>query len=58
MRFLNISGPGVANDEEFCPNCHVLLEQRNGSKLCPLCRYDAHQGGRRQFVPRRMRVRR
>jgi hypothetical protein len=24
MRFLAISGPGVAQDEDFCPNCHVL----------------------------------
>ncbi len=28
MRFLKISGPGVANDEEFCPNCHVMLEEQ------------------------------
>ena len=28
MRFLKISGPGTANDEECCPNCHAMLEAR------------------------------
>ena len=28
MRFLKISGPGTANDEECCPNCHAMLEER------------------------------
>lgn len=51
MRFLNISGPGVATDEDFCPTCHVLLDERESSKSCPLCRYDARQ-------PRQRRVRR
>jgi hypothetical protein len=34
MRFLNISGPGIATDEDFCPNCHVLLDQHDGDKAC------------------------
>jgi len=43
MRFLNISGPGVATDEDFCPNCHVLLDQSDDHKICPLCRYQMNQ---------------
>jgi hypothetical protein len=54
MRFLNISGPGVANDEEFCPNCRVFLDQWDGYKVCHLCWYDTRQGAQRQ----RIRVRR
>jgi hypothetical protein len=54
MRYLNIEGPGVATDEDFCPNCHVLLDERDGYKVCRLCRYDTRQGARRQ----RIRVRR
>ncbi len=30
MRFLNISGPAVTIDEEFCPHCFVRLDQRDG----------------------------
>jgi hypothetical protein len=40
MRFLTISGPGVATDDEFCPYCHVLLEDRDGYQVCRLCHYD------------------
>lgn len=54
MRFLNIQGPGIATDEDFCPNCHVLLEERYDYKVCPLCRYDTRRFGAR----RRTRVRR
>jgi hypothetical protein len=54
MRFLNIEGPGVATDEDFCPNCHVLLDEREGCKVCQLCQYDTRQNTRRQ----RIRVRR
>jgi predicted amidophosphoribosyltransferase len=53
MRFLKISGPGVATDEEFCPNCHVQLDQRN--KACPLCRYEARQYGQRRRLRRLQR---
>ncbi len=35
MRFLKISGPGVANDEEFCPHCHVMFKERDGFKGVP-----------------------
>jgi ribosomal protein S27AE len=55
MRFLNIGGPGVATDEEFCPNCHVLLDQRDDHKTCPLCRYDARQHGQRRRLRRQRR---
>ena len=51
MRFLSISGPGVATDEEFCPTCHVQLDQHNDGKACPLCHYQARQLGQ----PRRLR---
>jgi hypothetical protein len=34
MRFLTISGPGVAQDEDFCPNCHVIMDERDGYKVC------------------------
>jgi hypothetical protein len=53
MRFLTISGPGVATDE-FCPNCHVLLEEREGNKACQLCHYDTC----RQTGQQRLRIRR
>jgi hypothetical protein len=53
-RFLKISGPGVANDEEFCPHCHVMLQDREGYQVCRLCHYDTRQKTRRQ----RIRVRR
>jgi hypothetical protein len=45
MRFLNISGLGIATDGDFCPNCHVLLDQREDYKACPLCRYGTRQHG-------------
>jgi ribosomal protein S27AE len=54
MRFLHISGPGVANDEEFCPHCQVLLEDREDYKVCRLCHYDTRQSAGQ----RRIRVRR
>jgi hypothetical protein len=54
MRFLAISGPGVAQDEDFCPNCHALLDDRDDYKVCPLCQRDTRQGG----VKRRIRLRR
>jgi hypothetical protein len=54
MRFLTISGPGVAQDEDYCPNRHVLLDERDGYKICPLCRHDTRQGGQqRRLRPRR-----
>jgi uncharacterized Zn finger protein (UPF0148 family) len=53
MRFLKISGPGVAPDEDFCPNCHVLLDERDGYKVCPLCHYDTRQEARQQRTRRR-----
>jgi ribosomal protein S27AE len=53
MRFLNISGPGVAADEDFCPNCHVLLDQRADAKICPLCHYDTRQPRQRRLKLRR-----
>jgi hypothetical protein len=54
MRFLTISGPGVAQDEDFCPTCHVLLDERDGYKVCPLCQHDTRQQARQ----RRIRLRR
>jgi ribosomal protein S27AE len=48
MRFLKISGPGVAQDEDFCPNCQVLLDDRDDYKVCPLCKLDTRQKARRQ----------
>jgi uncharacterized Zn finger protein (UPF0148 family) len=50
MRFLTISGPGVAHDEDFCPNCHTLLEDRDGYKICPLCQHDTRQGAMQRWV--------
>ncbi len=54
MRFLAISGPGVAQDEDFCPNCHVLLDERDDCKVCPLCQHETHLGG----AQRRLKLRR
>jgi ribosomal protein S27AE len=54
MRFLKISGPGVAQDEDFCPNCQVLLDERDDHKVCPLCKFDTRQSVQR----RRLRLRR
>ena len=55
MRFLNISGPGVATDDECCPHCHVLLEERDDYRVCRLCHYDTRQptGQRRLRLRRR-----
>jgi ribosomal protein S27AE len=53
MRFLSISGPGVATDEEFCPNCHVKLDQHEHGKACPLCHYEVRQLGQAQRLRRR-----
>jgi hypothetical protein len=55
MRFLNISGPGVAIDEDFCPNCHMLLDQQGEAKACPLCHYEARQHGLRRRFRRQQR---
>jgi hypothetical protein len=30
MRFLNIDGPGIVKDEDFCPYCFVLLHEDEG----------------------------
>jgi hypothetical protein len=54
MRFLTINGPGVAQDEDFCPNCHALMDDRDDYKVCPLCQHDTRQGG----TQRRLRLRR
>jgi ribosomal protein S27AE len=54
MRFLNISGPGVATDDEFCPHCQVMLEDWDDYKVCGLCHFDTRQ----QTEQRRIRVRR
>ena len=54
MRFLKTSGPGVAADEDFCPNCHMLLDERDRYQVCPLCQYCTRQEARqRQARPRR-----
>jgi uncharacterized Zn finger protein (UPF0148 family) len=53
MRFLTISGPGVAQDADFCPNCHVILDEREGHKVCPLCHYDTRQEARQRRIRRR-----
>jgi uncharacterized Zn finger protein (UPF0148 family) len=45
MRFLTIGGPGVIQDEDFCPNCHTLLDERDGYKVCSLCQHDTRQRG-------------
>jgi hypothetical protein len=42
-RVLNISGPGVATDEAFCPHCQVMFEEGDGSQVCRLCRDDTRQ---------------
>jgi ribosomal protein S27AE len=54
MRFLQISGPGVENDKEFCPHCQVRLEDREDYRVCRLCHYDTRQNAGQ----RRIRVRR
>jgi hypothetical protein len=54
MRVLNIDGPGLVQEEDFCPNCFVLLDEREGYKVCRLCPYETRQGIRRP----RVRVRR
>jgi hypothetical protein len=54
MRFLTISGPGVANDEACCPHCHVMLEEQDDYQVCRLCHYDTRQHTRQ----RRVRLRR
>jgi hypothetical protein len=55
MRFLNLTGPGVATDVDFCPNCHVLLDQYGDDKVCPLCRYEARPPGRQRRIRRQRR---
>jgi hypothetical protein len=54
MRFLTISGPGVATDEAFCPHCHMMLEEQDDSQVCRLCHDDTRQHTRQ----RRIRLRR
>ena len=54
MRFLRITGPGVAVEEDFCRHCHVLLDQHGDEKACPLCRYEAcPHGQQRRLRPQR-----
>ena len=48
MRFLNIHGPGVVIDGDFCPNCHVLLDPHDNGKACPMCHYEASQPRQRR----------
>lgn len=48
MRLLTIDGPGLVQDEDVCPTCFVLLNEREGDKVCRLCQYDTRQGIRRQ----------
>ncbi len=55
MRFLNISGPGVATDADFCPNCQALLDQSDDYKTCPLCRYQTNQHNQRRRIRRQQR---
>jgi hypothetical protein len=55
MRFLNLSGPGIANDEEFCPHCHVMLEDRGGYQVCRLCHYDTRRSTRQRCIRLRRR---
>ena len=52
MRFLKITGPGVAVDEDFCPHCHMLLDQHGDDKTCPLCRYEARPHGQHRHLRR------
>ena len=52
MRFRKITGPGVAADEDFCPNCHVLLDQHGDDKACPLCRFETRLHGQRRGLRR------
>jgi hypothetical protein len=55
MRFHKIGGPGVAKDEVLCPNCQVMVEEREGYKTCRRCHDDTcqHSGQRRIRVRRR-----
>jgi hypothetical protein len=54
MRFLTMSGPGVATDEAFCPHCHVRLEARDGYQVCGLCHVDIRQqAGQQRILVRR-----
>jgi hypothetical protein len=53
MRFLHLSGPGVMPDEAFCPNCHVLLDDRGESRVCQLCHDDTRQPTRQRRVRHR-----
>jgi uncharacterized paraquat-inducible protein A len=55
MRFLAISGPGIATDEDFCPNCHALLDQSDDQKTCPLCRYHTSQYRQQRRMKRQQR---
>lgn len=43
MRFLNMSGLGIATGGDCCPNCHVLLDLRDDDTACPLYHYDRRQ---------------
>jgi hypothetical protein len=55
MRFLNISGPDVMKDEEFCPNCHVRMDERDGYKFRRLCYYDRRHKARMRRAHRQHR---
>jgi uncharacterized Zn finger protein (UPF0148 family) len=58
MRFLHIAGPGIMQDDGFCPYCHVQLEEREGYQVCPLCAYDTRRrAGRRSLRRQRQRWR-
>jgi hypothetical protein len=46
MRFLNIDGPVIVKDEDFCPHGSVWLEEREGNKVCRVCQYETRQGVR------------
>jgi hypothetical protein len=50
MRFLNIDGPGIVKDEDFCPHGSVWLEKREGNKVCRVCQYETRQGVRGERV--------
>jgi len=55
MRFLNIGGPGIATDEDFRPYGHVLLDQSDDHKICPLCHYYTSQDRPQRRMNRQQR---
>jgi hypothetical protein len=42
MRFLNLSGPGVSTDDEFCPHCPTALGRAVRRWLCRRSRCKPH----------------